>query len=69
MAAIRRRYPPPWRVEEHGKSYIVKDGLGQALAYVYFDDERQVAVRRVSKADALQLARAMTRIPPLLQRD
>ncbi len=32
-----RRFPPPWRVEYHpgGKSLIVRDANGQALAYVY----------------------------------
>jgi hypothetical protein len=33
----RRRFPPPWNVEEHpgGESYIIRDAKGQALAYVY----------------------------------
>ncbi len=33
----RRRFPPPWMVEEHNNAcLIVKDAIGQALAYVYF---------------------------------
>jgi hypothetical protein len=70
-AATRRRYPPPWQVEEHAESFIVKDSKGQPLAYVYFEDEpqRRMIMNRIGKDDAWQLARAITRIPGLLQRD
>ena len=30
-----RRFPPPWSVEETDACFIVKDGTGQSLAYVY----------------------------------
>ena len=36
----RRRFPPPWAVEEFNDAcYVVRDGNGQQLAYVYFEDE------------------------------
>jgi hypothetical protein len=67
----RRRYPPPWRIEEHSESYVVLDANGQRLAFVYFEDEpqRRMSMKRIGKDDAWQLARAITRIPALLQRD
>jgi hypothetical protein len=34
-----RRFPPPWSVEEQPACYVVRDHGGQALAYVYFEDE------------------------------
>jgi len=34
-----RRFPSPWSVEETDACFIVKDHNGQALAYVYFEDE------------------------------
>jgi hypothetical protein len=34
-----RRFPPPWIVEEHAESFIVRDATGQALGYFYFDNE------------------------------
>jgi hypothetical protein len=34
-----RRFPPPWSVEETDACYIVRDANGQALAYVYFEEE------------------------------
>ena len=33
-----RRFPPPWSVEE-ADACFVRDANGQALAYVYFEDE------------------------------
>jgi hypothetical protein len=49
----------------------VLDANGQRLAFIYFEDEpvRQSSMKRIGKADAWQLARAITRIPGLLQRD
>lgn len=69
--APRRRYPPPWKIEECTECYAVTDNLGRKLAYVYFEDEpvRQGIVHRLPKDDAWQLARAITRIPALSQGD
>jgi hypothetical protein len=52
--AFPRRFPPPWSIEEHTESFIVKDANGQALAYVYFEDEpqRQMSMKRLSRDEA-----------------
>jgi hypothetical protein len=34
-----RRFPPPWSVEEQSACFLLRDHDGQALAYVYFEDE------------------------------
>ncbi|MGC1355840.1 MAG: hypothetical protein WA851_08635 [Xanthobacteraceae bacterium] len=69
--ASRRRCPPPWRIQENDESYVVMDANGQRLAFIYFEDEpvRQSSMKRIGKDDAWQLARAIVRIPGLLQRD
>lgn len=69
--ATRRRYPPPWQIVEGDESYTIVDALKQPLAYVYYEDEptRRSIMKRLTKDDAWQLARAITRIPALLQRD
>jgi hypothetical protein len=43
----QRRFPPPWAVEESEACFVVKDQAGQALAYVYFEEEpgRRAATR------------------------
>jgi hypothetical protein len=67
----RKRYPSPWRVQENPESYVVVDDNNQTLAYIYFEDEsvRQSTIKRIRKGDAYQLARAISRIPRMLQRD
>ena len=50
-----RRFPPPWDIEEHNRSrYIVRDGNGQALAYVYFEAEpgRRTAAGLLTRDEA-----------------
>jgi len=66
-----RLFPPPWKVEELEESYAILDASGQRLAYVYFEDQpqRQMSLKRMSKDEAWKLARAITRIPSLMQRD
>jgi hypothetical protein len=39
MALEQRRFTPPWSVEETDACFIVRDHNGQALAYVYFEEE------------------------------
>jgi hypothetical protein len=35
-----RRFPRPWTINEHNDAcFIVRDHDGQALAYVYFENE------------------------------
>ena len=34
-----RRFPPPWSADETDACFIVRDANGQALAYVYFEDD------------------------------
>ena len=34
-----RRFPPPWLIAELEACFVVMDGAGQKLAYVYFEEE------------------------------
>jgi hypothetical protein len=49
-----RRFPPPWSVEEEPACFVVRDHNGQALAYVYFEEEpgRRLAAKLLSKDEA-----------------
>src|SRR6516225_6737275 len=31
-----RRFPPPWSIEDIDAAFVVKDGSGQKVAYVYY---------------------------------
>jgi hypothetical protein len=35
----KSRFPPPWTVEQQDACFVVRDQSGQALAYVYFEEE------------------------------
>jgi hypothetical protein len=60
-----RRFPPPWTVEETDACFIVRDHNGQALAYVYFEDEpgRRSAARLLTRDEARRIAANITQIP------
>jgi hypothetical protein len=53
-----RRFPPPWSIEEHQESFIVKDANGKQLAYLYFEDEpqRKMSMKRLSRDEAFLIA-------------
>ena len=59
------RFPPPWSVEETDACFIVRDANGQALAYVYFEEERRRPVAKLLTRDEMRRIAANI-VPELL---
>jgi len=67
-AITSRRFPPPWSVEEEEACFIVRDHNGQALTYVYFEEEpgRRAAAKLLTRDGARRIAANIDKLPELL---
>jgi hypothetical protein len=59
---------PPWTIEDNGACYIVKDRNGQALAYVYYENEpgRRTAANLLTRDEARRIAANIAKLPRLV---
>ena len=60
-----RRFPAPWSVDEGTESFIIRDANGQALAHVYYEDEkgRRDLMHWLTRDEARRIALNIAKIP------
>jgi hypothetical protein len=62
------RTKPPWDIEDNGACFIVRDANGQALSYVYYENEpgRRTAAGLLTRDEARRIAINVAKLPDLL---
>jgi hypothetical protein len=66
----RRSFTPPWEIEDNGACFIVRDANGQALSYVYYENEpgRRNAAGLLTRDEARRIALNVANLPELVKR-
>jgi hypothetical protein len=69
MTEQPRRFTPPWDLEDNGACFIVRDANGQALSYVYYENEpgRRTAAGLLTRDEARRIAINIAKMPELLK--
>ena len=64
-----RRFTPPWDIEDNGSCFIIRDNNGQALSYVYYEQEpgRRTA-GLLTRDEARRIAINIANLPDLVRK-
>jgi hypothetical protein len=66
----RRSFTPPWDIEDNGACFIVRDHNGQALSFIYYENEpgRRAAANLLTRDEARRIAINIAKLPELVLR-
>ena len=66
----RRRFPPPWSVEDIGGSFVVKASNDRPLVFIYYGEVvgRRSLARLLTRDAARRIAAGIAKLPELLKR-
>ena len=64
-----RRFPTPWSIDERDACFIMKDASGQAVAYVYCEDDagRRTTAKLLTRDEARRIAANIIKLPDQLR--
>jgi hypothetical protein len=64
------RFTSPWDIEDNGACFIIRDNNGQALSYVYYENEpgRRTAAGLLTRDEARRIAITIAKLPDLAKR-
>jgi hypothetical protein len=70
MLYSRNRFPQPWRIEEQGEFFVVRDAVGKSLGCFQFDDEpqRRTIPDRLNRNEAWRMAMNFVKLPNMLRK-
>jgi hypothetical protein len=66
----KRRFPPPWSVEDVGGSFVVKASNERPLVFIYYGDGagRRSLARLLSRDAARRIAAGIAKLPEVLRK-